>query len=336
VPAEFELQFAQAARARAKAPRNCARTAPEAETIEAAPAVIETVGATNEAADAEPAADPAATTLLSPPTQPTLAVTIDSIVPEEELPEPARPLPQATEGDAPAAQEADGTSMPAARSPKAVSPAKARTSHAPVPSRSPTAWPRRAWSCRWRTRRQRHGRGGAGRRRVRSDAPGIGGRRRHRTGFDGRRGAVRDLLERGRKAAKQAELAQSEKLHKVLADAGIGSRRDMEELIIAGRVSVNGEPAHIGQRVLATDQVASTAGRWRASRPAVRPACSCITSRRRDRHAGRSGAAQTCSRSCPRCRAVAGSRWDASTSIRGPADLHDLRRTREPADASAL
>lgn len=45
------------------------------------------------------------------------------------------------------------------------------------------------------------------------------------------------------------------KLHKVLADAGVGSRREMEELIIAGRVSVNGEPAHIGQRVGATDQV---------------------------------------------------------------------------------
>lgn len=45
------------------------------------------------------------------------------------------------------------------------------------------------------------------------------------------------------------------KLHKVLADAGIGSRRDMEEMIIAGRVSVNGEPAHTGQRVAATDQV---------------------------------------------------------------------------------
>lgn len=45
------------------------------------------------------------------------------------------------------------------------------------------------------------------------------------------------------------------KLHKVLADAGIGSRRDMEELIVAGRVSVNGEPAHIGQRVKASDQV---------------------------------------------------------------------------------
>ncbi|MFM2398220.1 MAG: hypothetical protein RL341_377 [Pseudomonadota bacterium] len=45
------------------------------------------------------------------------------------------------------------------------------------------------------------------------------------------------------------------KLHKVLADAGIGSRREMEELILAGRVSVNGEPAHIGQRVLFSDQV---------------------------------------------------------------------------------
>lgn len=45
------------------------------------------------------------------------------------------------------------------------------------------------------------------------------------------------------------------KLHKVLADAGIGSRREMEELIIAGRVSVNGEPAHIGQRVKPNDQV---------------------------------------------------------------------------------
>jgi 23S rRNA pseudouridine2605 synthase len=65
----------------------------------------------------------------------------------------------------------------------------------------------------------------------------------------------RELLERGRRAAKQALNAQSDKLHKVLADAGIGSRRDMEELIIAGRVSVNGQPAHIGQRVMPSDQV---------------------------------------------------------------------------------
>ncbi|HUN92861.1 MAG TPA: pseudouridine synthase, partial [Burkholderiaceae bacterium] len=65
----------------------------------------------------------------------------------------------------------------------------------------------------------------------------------------------RELIERGRRAAKQALNAQSEKLHKVLADAGVGSRRDMEELIIAGRVSVNGQPAHIGQRVSPGDQV---------------------------------------------------------------------------------
>lgn len=45
------------------------------------------------------------------------------------------------------------------------------------------------------------------------------------------------------------------KLHKVLADAGVGSRREMEELIISGRVSVNSEPAHIGQRVSAEDIV---------------------------------------------------------------------------------
>lgn len=45
------------------------------------------------------------------------------------------------------------------------------------------------------------------------------------------------------------------KLHKVLAEAGLGSRRDMEDLIVSGRVSVNGEPAHIGQRILPTDMV---------------------------------------------------------------------------------
>jgi 23S rRNA pseudouridine2605 synthase len=45
------------------------------------------------------------------------------------------------------------------------------------------------------------------------------------------------------------------KLHKLLADAGIGSRREMEELIVAGRVSVNGQPAHVGQRIGPSDQI---------------------------------------------------------------------------------
>ncbi|KMY85570.1 Ribosomal large subunit pseudouridine synthase B [Candidatus Paraburkholderia calva] len=66
------------------------------------------------------------------------------------------------------------------------------------------------------------------------------------------------MLRRGRNAPQKRVLEPDDdapKLHKVLADAGMGSRRDMEELIIAGRVSVNGEPAHIGQRILPTDQV---------------------------------------------------------------------------------
>ena len=59
------------------------------------------------------------------------------------------------------------------------------------------------------------------------------------------------------KAARRDLTADDDapKLHKVLAEAGLGSRRDMEDLIVAGRVSVNGEPAHIGQRILPTDAV---------------------------------------------------------------------------------
>jgi 23S rRNA pseudouridine2605 synthase len=45
------------------------------------------------------------------------------------------------------------------------------------------------------------------------------------------------------------------KLHKVLAQGGIGSRRDMEQLILEGRITVNHEPAHIGQRISFGDQV---------------------------------------------------------------------------------
>jgi len=48
---------------------------------------------------------------------------------------------------------------------------------------------------------------------------------------------------------------ESPKLHKVLAQAGMGSRLEMEQLILEGRISVNNEPAHIGQRVQFGDQI---------------------------------------------------------------------------------
>lgn len=47
----------------------------------------------------------------------------------------------------------------------------------------------------------------------------------------------------------------SEKLHKVLADRGLGSRRAMEKWIAAGRVGINGRTAKLGDRVEADDQV---------------------------------------------------------------------------------
>jgi 23S rRNA pseudouridine2605 synthase len=50
--------------------------------------------------------------------------------------------------------------------------------------------------------------------------------------------------------------ADAPKLQKVLAQSGLGSRRDLEQMIADGRVSVNGEVAHTGQRVSWGDQVA--------------------------------------------------------------------------------
>lgn len=49
--------------------------------------------------------------------------------------------------------------------------------------------------------------------------------------------------------------ARPERLQKVLAQAGIGSRREMEEWIAAGRISVNGVTARLGQSVAPTDKI---------------------------------------------------------------------------------
>ena len=49
--------------------------------------------------------------------------------------------------------------------------------------------------------------------------------------------------------------AETPKLHKVLAQAGMGSRLEMEQLILEGRISVNNEPAHVGQRIQFGDSI---------------------------------------------------------------------------------
>ncbi len=48
---------------------------------------------------------------------------------------------------------------------------------------------------------------------------------------------------------------ESPKLHKILAQAGLGSRLEMEQMIVEGRITVNKEPAHIGMRIQYGDQI---------------------------------------------------------------------------------
>ncbi len=66
-----------------------------------------------------------------------------------------------------------------------------------------------------------------------------------------------DEADAGVELSKRVLLPQPEtpKLHKVLAQAGLGSRLEMEQLILEGRISVNAEPAHIGQRIQFGDTV---------------------------------------------------------------------------------
>ena len=49
--------------------------------------------------------------------------------------------------------------------------------------------------------------------------------------------------------------ADAPKLHKVLAQAGLGSRLEMERFIAEGRITVNNQPAHVGQRIQYGDSI---------------------------------------------------------------------------------
>lgn len=62
-------------------------------------------------------------------------------------------------------------------------------------------------------------------------------------------------------------MSTDEKLQKVLARVGVGSRREMERAISAGRVEVNGALAKLGDRVSLTDEVVVDGRRLKLSPP---------------------------------------------------------------------
>ncbi len=63
------------------------------------------------------------------------------------------------------------------------------------------------------------------------------------------------LPPRRHKSSTDEVFSEPQRLHKILASCGFGSRRAMEELIIAGRITVNRMPADVGQKVGPGDEV---------------------------------------------------------------------------------
>ncbi|TAL83064.1 MAG: rRNA pseudouridine synthase [Rhodanobacter sp.] len=63
------------------------------------------------------------------------------------------------------------------------------------------------------------------------------------------------VLSLKREPRSETEAALEERLHKVLANAGLGSRRMLEQRIHSGEIELNGTPAEIGTSVHAGDRV---------------------------------------------------------------------------------
>src|SRR5512145_3109006 len=76
---------------------------------------------------------------------------------------------------------------------------------------------------------------------------------RHRRPAAGRSARPRAQAPPGVESAEAGSGPQ--KIHKVLAQAGLGSRREMEELIRAGKVKLNGALAQVGMRVQPGDVI---------------------------------------------------------------------------------
>ncbi|WP_439134942.1 23S rRNA pseudouridine(2605) synthase RluB [Pseudomaricurvus sp.] len=66
-------------------------------------------------------------------------------------------------------------------------------------------------------------------------------------------------------------MENDEKLQKVLAREGVGSRREMERFIAAGRVEVNGKVAQLGDRITLQDKVVVDGRRVKLTPPENNP-----------------------------------------------------------------
>ncbi len=75
---------------------------------------------------------------------------------------------------------------------------------------------------------------------------------------------------------EEAEKPRGEKLQKVLAAQGLGSRRELERWIADGRISVNGKVATLGDRVVESDTLrvdGRIVGEKREEKPRTRVLC---------------------------------------------------------------
>ena len=89
---------------------------------------------------------------------------------------------------------------------------------------------------------------------LRPPARSAGQSQRGKSGAESsRRGTLRGPTRTD--ARREVLDAPSQKLHKILAQSGLGSRRTMEEWIREGKVTVNGAVASIGTRVVPADLV---------------------------------------------------------------------------------